>query len=189
MFCVGSVGAGKTLLLKRLECREEAENEEELIRSLQIETIPTVGVNHFEIFVEDADLKDKKKKAKPKKAQVKELGGALAQNWCLYLKQVSARRTLIYVVDLSNPAAVAEVAVHLVDCLELLKGGSSVLVVYSKVDLVEEVETQLIKFRSLLRLPHIRDHYKNIAFSEVTYSLYGGQGVPYIRDFIKRLCN
>ena len=44
VFCVGSSGSGKTILLKKLEQKEE-QNWHELVSS----TIPTVGINHFEI--------------------------------------------------------------------------------------------------------------------------------------------
>ena len=43
-FCVGSSGSGKTILLKKLEQKEE-QDWHELVSS----TIPTVGINHFEI--------------------------------------------------------------------------------------------------------------------------------------------
>ena len=44
VFCVGSSGSGKTILLKKLEQKEE-QSWHELVSS----TIPTVGINHFEI--------------------------------------------------------------------------------------------------------------------------------------------
>ena len=44
VFCVGSSGSGKTILLKKLEQKEE-QDWHELVSS----TIPTVGINHFEI--------------------------------------------------------------------------------------------------------------------------------------------
>ena len=44
IFCVGSSGSGKTILLKKLEQKEE-QDWHDLVSS----TIPTVGINHFEI--------------------------------------------------------------------------------------------------------------------------------------------
>ena len=77
IFCVGSTGSGKTILLKNLERKEEEGDCDwhELVSS----TIPTVGINHFEIGGSKCGISGE--------VNVKELGGELAQNWGLYLKQ------------------------------------------------------------------------------------------------------
>lgn len=54
IFCVGSIGSGKTILLKKLEQKEE-QDWHELVSS----TIPTVGINHFEIDANRCGVLDK----------------------------------------------------------------------------------------------------------------------------------
>ena len=137
---------------------------------------------------------------------VKELGGKLAQNWGLYLKQQcesSQRINLIYVIDLSNPSLVPEVSFHLRNCLKLLPtnvGKSPVLIVYSKVDVVQEnydsciaipnqsiVEVELQRFRSLLRIEDLRLWYRTtVQFEEVSHSAFEDQGLVLIKDWIRR---
>lgn len=195
IFCVGSIGSGKTILLKKLEQKEE-QDWHELVSS----TIPTVGINHFEIDANRCGVLDK--------VNVKELGGELAQNWRLYLKQQcesSHRINLIYVIDISNPSLVPEVSFHLRNCLKLLPtrskdntDKSSVLIVYSKVDVVQVnydydapnqsiVEVKLERFRSLLRIQDLRHWYRNTAyFEEVSHSHFEDQGLVLIKDWIRR---
>ena len=141
---------------------------------------------------------------------VKELGGELAQNWSLYLKQqceISQRINLIYVIDISNPSLVPEVSFHLRNCLKLLPirkgdnvGKSSVLIVFSKVDVLKEhhdtcivvpnqsiVEVELERFRSLLRIEDLQLwHRANVQFDEVTLSAFEDQGLVQIKDWIRR---
>ena len=141
---------------------------------------------------------------------MKELGGELAQNWGLYLKQqceISKRINLIYVIDISNPSLVPEVSFHLRNCLKLLPtkrgdnvGKSSVLIVFSKVDVLKEhydtcivvpnqsiVEVELERFRSLLRIEDLRLwHRDNVQFEEVFHSTFEDQGLVQIKDWIRR---
>ena len=141
---------------------------------------------------------------------MKELGGELAQNWGLYLKQqceISQRINLIYVIDISNPSLVPEVSFHLRNCLKLLPtkrgdnvGKSSVLIVFSKVDVLREhhdtcivvpnqsiIEVELERFRSLLRIEDLRLwHRANVQFEEVSYSAFEDHGLVQIRDWIRR---
>ena len=141
---------------------------------------------------------------------VKELGGELAQNWGLYLKQqceISKRINLIYVIDISNPSLVPEVSFHLRNCLKLLPtkrgdnvGKSSVLIVFSKVDVLKEsydtcivvpnqsiVEVELERFRSLLRIEDLQLwHRANVQFDEVSLSAFEDQGLVQIKDWIRR---
>ena len=145
-----------------------------------------------------------------KQVNVKELGGELAQNWSLYLKQQcesSQRISLIYVIDISNPSSVPEVSFHVRNCLKLLPSKrrdnaskSSVLIVYSKVDVVQEtydsciavpnqsiVEVELERFRSLLRIEDLRLWYRaTVQFEEVSYSAFEDQGLVLIKDWIRR---
>ena len=141
---------------------------------------------------------------------MKELGGELAQNWGLYLKQqceISKRINLIYVIDISNPSLVPEVSFHLRNCLKLLPtkrgdnvGKSSVLIVFSKVDVLKEsydtcivvpnqsiVEVELERFRSLLRIEDLQLwHRANVQFDEVSLSAFEDQGLVQIKDWIRR---
>jgi hypothetical protein len=191
MFSVGTVSVGKTLLLKKLSSTDGEEDFHDLIAG----TLPTVGVNHFEIDIGFAPTLKQRKKKGNRKVSVKELGGELAQNWSLYLKQVdkNASLNLIFVIDLNNPSAVPEVVYHLVNCLQLLQDrsptDSSLLLVYSKVDLLtgyKSAEVEVTKFQSLLRLEELKRWYKDIDISEVSYSLFTEQGIPYIIDWIRR---
>lgn len=76
--CLGPVGAGKTLLLKRLQ-------------NLDVDStstsIPTIGTNLFQINIDNFLL------------EIRELGGGIAPLWQKYYK--SARK-ILYVVDASD---------------------------------------------------------------------------------------
>ena len=139
---------------------------------------------------------------------VKELGGELSQNWSLYLKQQcesSQRIDLIYVIDISNPSLVPEVSFHLRNCLKLLPTKrkdnvrkSSVLIVYSKADVVQVnsdyvdpnqsiVEVGLERFRSLLRIHDLRRWYQTtVQFEEVSHTHLEDQGLVLIKDWLRR---
>ncbi|KAG5894267.1 hypothetical protein JTB14_007893 [Gonioctena quinquepunctata] len=88
--CLGPVGAGKTLLLKNLQNNENIDS--------TTTAVPTVGTNIFNIKIGE------------KSHTVRELGGAMAPLWGVYLKDV---KKVIYVVDVSNLCQISAACVLL----------------------------------------------------------------------------
>lgn len=76
--CVGPVGSGKTLLLKRLQNVDVDKT---------CSSIPTIGTNLFQIRIDSYIL------------DIRELGGTIAPLWPKYLKRA---RKILYVVDASD---------------------------------------------------------------------------------------
>jgi GTP-binding protein EngB required for normal cell division len=179
---VGAASSGKTILLKKLALESVDES---------TKTLPTVGINHFNVSVDSPPPASQAKRlffcrkqhSVPRTVQAKELGGELAQNWTEYLR---AESRLVYVIDASNPALIAEVAVHFVNCVDTVSrnAGAKVLVAFSKSDLIEgDKEVRLNAIRSLLRLSHVQEFYGGVDFTQVSYSAW--EDVLLIREWIK----
>lgn len=88
--CLGPVGSGKTLLLKRLHNSETIDD--------TTTAVPTVGTNIFNIAVDN------------KNYMVRELGGSMAPLWSMYFADVEK---VIYVVDASNLCQISAAGVLL----------------------------------------------------------------------------
>ncbi len=188
--CFGVVGSGKTTLLKKLKDIDEKEDEEEGSK----EPLPTVGINHFSVQITDqqkapkpssclARLKDTFHHKEAKFLPIREFGGALAPAWLNYLRSTyddsssDVVKGVIFVIDLSNSAKFSEIGVHIVDIvgfLEKKKAPTRVLIVFTKIDLVEESckEKVLNEARNLLRLDYLSNwcqvcHFEQVEFSAV----------------------
>ncbi len=192
VLCVGAKGVGKTLLLKKLSGEEGSADSAPDLR--QVCCIPTVGVSHYQVQLPTAAGSRKGRRRRIRDTvEVRELGGALAQNWPSYFRPDD--RTLIFVVDPNDASAIPEVAVHLLRCLEVLaarvgEGKGSVLLLYSKSDLAgsdEELRTKIERLRLLLRLPEVTCwHQENIEFEELSCSVWKDEGFPVLKDWIRR---
>ncbi len=192
--CAGVEGAGKTYILKRLSCEEEVFDRRQLVH-------PTVGVSHYQVRLpvvgeKRADGKKKTRGELPTElVEVRELGGALAQNWPSYFRPEDRR--LIFVVDANDASRLPEVAVHFVQCLETLaaraagEDKASLLLLFSKTDLAGEERELLLKneanVRQLLRLSDLTKwHEDNIEVEELSCSVWNEEGFPQIKDWILR---
>ena len=91
-------------------------------------------------------------------------------------------------VDVSNiPGSLSEAAVHFIDllnCLHEAKRPARILIIYSKIDLVNPKQTRqrtISNIKQLLRTSHIKYWYnKSITIREVEYSAVTGQGIEQI---------
>lgn len=88
--CLGPVGAGKTLLLKKLQDTETIDD--------TTTTVPTVGTNIFNVKVNE------------KNYQIREVGGSMAPIWSTYFNDIDK---VIYVVDASNLCQISAAGVLL----------------------------------------------------------------------------
>lgn len=77
--CLGPTGAGKTLLLKKLQNIENVDT--------TATSVPTVGTNMFAIKI-DTEVH-----------QIRELGGIMSPLWSRYFEGI---QKIMYVVDASN---------------------------------------------------------------------------------------
>ena len=110
---MSSVLAGKTTLLNILQNRPQTNGTVNKSNRVLSKTIPTIGVNHYDIVLN---------KVKGNKAELslKEYGGQLAPLWTTYLKQQQPPFSLIYLVDAADISKVSETSVHLVETLQQL---------------------------------------------------------------------
>lgn len=88
--CLGPTGAGKTLLLKKLQNIENVDT--------TATSVPTVGTNMFTIKTENEIF------------QIRELGGVMSPLWSKYFEGV---KKVIYVVDTSNLCQISAAGVLL----------------------------------------------------------------------------
>jgi len=195
--CLGSVGAGKTRLLTQLTRSNDDANEDEK------EPLPTVGINHF-------DVKEEKQQENPKcfslfcrrrsvvdnlpQLSIREFGGALQAAWLTYLQGTLSKdlKGIIYVVDASASFRFSEVGVHLVDfvgCIERNRLPIRVLIVFSKVDLVEKSckDRLLNEAKTLLRLDHLSKWCDFCSFDQIEYSSVDESGLSYILNWCHSL--
>ncbi|XP_049949912.1 ADP-ribosylation factor-like protein 16 [Schistocerca serialis cubense] len=111
--CLGPTGAGKTLLLKRLQNKEEID--------VTSSTVPTVGLNIVPV-----------KLSSQKEITIREIGGIMAPMWRNYYQGV---KKIIYVVDASNLCQISAAGVLLYSILaEPCLKHTKVLLVLSKMD-------------------------------------------------------
>lgn len=172
IFCIGPTGCGKTSLLECI-CKESYDPDQE--------TVPSVGVNIF-------NLKLKKAIHKQKSIVIRELGGALCPVWSSYLRR---ELFLIFLIDPSNPGQLPQAVIHLAETLELLEQNSRdlekpahLLIVYSKSDLVSG--NQLSSYQRVSRLNQLITA-SSVNVSTVKFSSKTKEGFDDIISWIKRI--
>ena len=177
--CLGAIGAGKTTLLNKLQNKHFNEIKED--SGLPVEPLATVGINHFDIdLTSDFDHSTVSDSSKNNCfsfkfrssfstnkciVEIKEFGGSLAPAWKSYLqgllKEHYDKSGVLYIVDVSNASRFAEVGVHLIETVQIFetlrKTSSRVLIVFSKVDLLDSTsKTKILnEARLLLRLDYL----------------------------------
>ncbi|XP_063230923.1 ADP-ribosylation factor-like protein 16 isoform X1 [Bacillus rossius redtenbacheri] len=113
ILCLGPTGAGKTLLLKRLQGKE--------IVDVTSSTVPTVGTTLTNVRF-----------GNNKEVTIREVGGAMAPIWNNYFAGV---KKIIYVVDASNLCQIAAAGILLYTILaDPTVQNAKVLLVLSKMD-------------------------------------------------------
>ncbi|KAJ9582843.1 hypothetical protein L9F63_022802, partial [Diploptera punctata] len=111
--CLGPKGSGKTLLLKRLQKKEELDS--------MTSTVPTVGTNLVSLRFENQ-----------KEIMIREVGGTMAPIWKSYYNGVNK---IMYVVDASNLCQIPAAGVLLYSILaEPSLQKAKVLLVLTKMD-------------------------------------------------------
>ena len=90
-------------------------------------------------------------------------------------------------IDASNiSASLSETAVHLIDLLNYLQSKKKVariLIIYSKVDIIQPSENRkrvISSIQQLLRISYLKFWYGKISIKEIEYSAVTGQGVDKI---------
>jgi len=195
VICMGSTNCGKTTLLKILENNDGKQTGTiEGSTRVLIKTLPTIGVNHFDIVLRNLRSEIR--------LTVKEYGGVLAPLWTTYLKQQNLRTTsILYMVDCSDPTKLPETSVHLIDILReltLRQCPCKVLIVYSKIDLLSPSGSDFVgdcapfdnrtvnECRQLLRIHHLKTFCRpNVSISEALFSAVNGQGLPFITYWLQ----
>lgn len=206
VICAGTQGSGKTVLCQKLaKCDRDfiQPNKSDLYviedEGFELKTLPTVGVNHYQVDVSliRSGKKKKKKSDSSEIVVVRELGGELACAWTSYIQ---SDRDLIFLIDLSDLISTSSACIHLIKLLEHLAIAESnekahVLIIYSKTDRLSsksELETRLVQIRSLLRLTYFKAWYESrVAIEELQYSAIDSPigGVAYVKNWLRNRKN
>ena len=214
VLCLGAVEAGKTTFLRRLQAIQKQESErsdEELPLQLQ----PTTGISHYAFQFKTAkERRDSslevsclnwqfsKSSSGPNQLLIKEFGGSLAPAWIGYLRSTLAAsssshqgpsdiKAVLFAIDLSNPAKLAESGVHLVEVLQFVKtadkeGHIKFLILFTKADLVENLDKSLRQTEALLRLNFLSQSH-NFNFEVLTISSETDFGLCELEEYLTRL--
>ncbi|WAQ96465.1 ARL16-like protein [Mya arenaria] len=168
---LGATGAGKTLLLKRLEIAPHiSKNGTDLHFEEMPPTIPTVGTNLVTVSV-----------GRRQEITVREVGGCMGPIWKNYLKDA---HNLLYVIDVADRLQVAASCVQL---LSVLAAESlpliPVLIVFNKIDMPDRMSPSEIE--SLFRLKDIA-HCCGRKFDTVEVSSCSGKGLGEIISWMDK---
>lgn len=164
IICVGPKGAGKTLLLRKLQLADHYNNPYDPIFA----TIPTMGVNITTVKTENN-----------KKIQINELGGSMAPIWPMHYEDTKA---VIFLIDVANLMQISCACVLLLETLRhnLLK-HANFLIVLNKTDIF--CSTQLSEIKTILRLDDICSHAdQNISVIEC--SCLTGKGITDVKKWL-----
>ena len=216
VLCLGAVEAGKTTFLRRLQAiqkQKSGRSDEELPLQLQ----PTTGISHYAFQFKTAkERRDSslevsclnwqfsKSSSGPNQLLIKEFGGSLAPAWIGYLRSTLAAsssssshqgpsdiKAVLFAIDLSNPAKLAESGVHLVEVLQFVKtadkeGHIKFLILFTKADLVENLDKSLRQTEALLRLNFLSQSH-NFNFEVLTISSETDFGLCELEEYLTRL--
>ncbi|XP_062826833.1 ADP-ribosylation factor-like protein 16 isoform X3 [Anolis carolinensis] len=119
---LGGSGAGKTLLVKRLQKLSSKDGAKELGEPPA--TLPTVGTNLTDLSL-------------GKKITVRELGGCMGPIWSSYYSDCCS---VLYMIDAARPTQISSSCVQLLSLLSAEKLASvPVLIIFNKIICSEEV--------------------------------------------------
>ena len=163
VLCIGSKGAGKTLLLSLLE--DKTFNPDTCL-------VPTVGVNIFTVTTEVG-----KKKTE---IQVRELGGELCPLWSDYLK---SERNVIFVINSQDLSRAGLVAIKLCEALSSLEEVSRETNRTCRLVVVWTRAGDIATFSRILRLRQlVRD--SSVLCSEIVFDIESLAGLSSLRDWL-----
>ena len=155
ILCLGTVGSGKSVLLKELQLHEakrektkegksngNVDNAKIASDNATANTIPTIGTNLVTLTPPGQNRKPGlsggsglNQETEPECVVVREVGGSMAPLWHSYIES-GRTRAVLYVVDASSPETVGASTIHLVELLH--RPGlepAQVMVVFTKTDL------------------------------------------------------
>ncbi|KAJ8963487.1 hypothetical protein NQ318_018970 [Aromia moschata] len=161
IICLGPVGSGKSLLLKKLQNYDSIDS--------TTTAVPTMGTNIFNVKIEDRVY------------EIRELGGAMAPLWSMYLNGVDK---VIYVVDASNLCQISAACVLLYTILvnPALKNAEFLLVL-TKMDLsYRQMRNEALLMLQMKRLQ--KEVRQNITIAEA--SAINGEGRNEILKWITK---
>ena len=214
LVCLGAIGAGKTTLLKKIQNQNSTKVEVHVVEEsgLPPQPLPTVGINHFDINLTTSGdqfqnnppqntncfsicIVPPKSHKNNSKVELKEFGGELTPAWKSYLQGLLNehydKSGVLYLIDVSNISRLSEAGVHLMETIEtfekLRKTSTRVLIVFSKVDLLDSVsKTKILnEAKNILRyVTETGSVYQHVARSVQIFlvSLHGCQ-----RQFVSYL--
>ena len=183
---LGPEGAGKTLLIRKLEeyCKGKREVDENvpgettstsyvsLASKPMHHTVPTVGINLAQIHL-----------AKGIACNLRESGGQMAPLWHNQYKECTM---IIYVIDSSNQVQVSASTILLLDLLSskhLTK--TPVLIFFNKTD--SPLGLGLAEYKNVMRLDEIVSHASQ-AVTVVEGSCWTGEGVGTVMQWLLNQC-
>lgn len=122
IICIGPTGGGKTLLLKRLQSRNDIQPES---YADVPHTVPTVGTNIVQL-AEGPDSKNKR-------VTVQEIGGAMSSIYDRYYADCDG---IMFVIDAVNISKIGDACLLLLDLIghEAVREMKPVLILMNKID-------------------------------------------------------
>ncbi|KAJ8924085.1 hypothetical protein NQ315_006866 [Exocentrus adspersus] len=160
ILCLGPLSSGKTLLLRNLQSNGNIDS--------TTTAVPTMGTNIFNVKIEE------------KTYEVRELGGAMAPIWSMYLNDIVK---VIYVVDASNLCQISAASVLLYTILvNPALRNAEILLVLSKMDVsYRQMRNEALLMLQMKRLQ--KEVKQNITIMEA--SAISGEGRKEILNWIK----
>ena len=180
---LGPEGAGKTLLIRKLEQHskkkkvkdggeKEAEDTASLASAAINHTVPTVGVNFVQL-----------KLSKNLVCSLRESGGQMAPLWSAAYEDCKMVR---YVIDSSNQFQVSAATILLLDMLTSPGlPGKPVMLFFNKTD--SPLGLGLVQYKAVMRLRDIIAHATQ-KIAVVDGSCWTGEGVDGILEWLKENC-
>ncbi|KAJ1529534.1 hypothetical protein ONE63_006307 [Megalurothrips usitatus] len=158
--CLGPIGSGKTMLLKKLKGNEDID--------ITSTSVPTVGTNITTLQLPNE-----------KEIVVREVGGAMAPLWNQYYQNITR---IIYVVDASNLCQIAAAGVLLYTVLaEPQLKQAKVLLVLSKMDVsYRQMRNEALLMLQFARLQ--REISQSVTVLEA--SAITGEGLQAIKEWL-----
>ncbi|XP_060109059.1 ADP-ribosylation factor-like protein 16 [Heteronotia binoei] len=161
---LGCSGAGKTLLVKRLQKLSSRDGAKDLGEPPP--TLPTVGTNLTDLVI-------------GKRITVRELGGCMGPIWSSYYSDCCC---VLYVIDAARPTQIASSCVQLLSLLSAEELTSvPVLIIFNKIDL--PCYMSLVEMKSLFRIQDIVSCAKQ-PITIVETSAREGTGLPKVMQWL-----
>uniref|UniRef100_A0A8C8S4B8 ADP ribosylation factor like GTPase 16 n=1 Tax=Pelusios castaneus TaxID=367368 RepID=A0A8C8S4B8_9SAUR len=165
LLLLGASGAGKTLLVKRLQKLCSKEGPKDLGEPPP--TLPTVGTNLTDLLIQ-------------KKITIRELGGCMGPIWSSFYGDCSS---VLFMIDAANPTQISSSCVQLLSLLSAEQlASASVLILFNKIDL--PCYMSLVEMKSLFRIQDIISCAKQ-PIAVVETSARDGRGLDAVLQWLR----